>query len=174
MLQNLADRHRPWKCNICGVAFFKKMPLDEHMAKHVGQPQYSCDQCPKKFYHLSGWKRHMQHHGEARPFVCSVSIFFKSCHKQINVNVYYCAIYIMVYIYEIVQYIYIFILCYTCTRIFYVQYIFILYIIHVHEFIFIFMLNMYMYFNVIIILKPYYFYSNNIKTHKKCQHISSC
>ena len=102
MLQNLADRHRPWKCNICGVAFFKKMPLDEHMAKHVGQPQYSCDQCPKKFYHLSGWKRHMQHHGEARPFVCSVSIFFKSCHKQINIIIYYCAIYIMVYIYEIV------------------------------------------------------------------------
>ena len=29
------------------------------------------------------------------------------------------------------------------------------------------MLNMYMYVNVIIIFKPYYFYSNNIKTHKK-------
>ena len=143
MLQNLADRHRPWKCNICGVAFFKKMPLDEHMAKHVGQPQYSCDQCPKKFYHLSGWKRHMQHHGEARPFVCSVSIFFKSCHKHININihVYYCAIYIMVYIYEIVYLFYV-----IHVQEFFMFSIFLFYIIHVHEFFmlwYIFMLNMY-------------------------------
>ena len=49
------------------------------MAKHVGKPQYKCDQCQRRFYHLSGYKRHLQHHSDLRPFSCEVSGNDRSC-----------------------------------------------------------------------------------------------
>ncbi|CAG7717099.1 unnamed protein product [Allacma fusca] len=72
-------------CEVCG----KEMPkrtLKYHMAIH-GDPQFSCTECNKKYYHEKTLQMHIATHGGAKPHpckLCSKSFAWKSALKYHN------------------------------------------------------------------------------------------
>ena len=76
---------RPYKCELCGVAFAQKNNLTRHMQVHGGRFQYKCsyDTCNFATRRYEVFKRHMMQHGSL-PYqcrLCDKAYFF---HKVID------------------------------------------------------------------------------------------
>ena len=62
---------KPFDCNICGRAFFKKSNLAEHHTRiHSEERPYKCGSCDEKFKFKKDLKNHSFAHTEDNPYKC--------------------------------------------------------------------------------------------------------
>lgn len=61
---------RPYKCNICGVAFTQKGNLRRHMKIHSDEKPYKCHICNYKCRRRDALNGHMRIHSDIRPYRC--------------------------------------------------------------------------------------------------------
>ena len=71
---------RPFSCEVCGVAFFSKTSLKDHLKVHEDRRDYSCELCGKSFKIRQNLKMHMVIHADQRPYKCEV------CNKTFTQN----------------------------------------------------------------------------------------
>ena len=64
---------RLWKCETCGIAFFRASDLRRHCLIHTGERNYCCDECGKTFnrsHHLKDHKKmHARKNAEKKEYL---------------------------------------------------------------------------------------------------------
>lgn len=79
MHENMEDKAKLYKCNICGRELSQKVNYDDHMAAHAGRRPYICDQCGMDFTWYHAFYRHQQRHKNgSKAFPCHL------CHRTYN------------------------------------------------------------------------------------------
>lgn len=71
---------RPYKCDLCPVAFKLKKYLRKHRFLHTGIKRFQCDICGKKFPRRPALVQHSITHSQDYPFKCDV------CNKQFKMK----------------------------------------------------------------------------------------
>ncbi|XP_005107343.1 uncharacterized protein LOC101845423 [Aplysia californica] len=66
------SRPRPFKCGVCGKAYFERTNLRRHKRTHTGEKPYKCDVCGCAFALRNSLKAHLLTHTEERPFQCGI------------------------------------------------------------------------------------------------------
>jgi len=90
---------RPYKCEMCGVAFTQKNNLTRHMQIHGGKFQYKCsyDTCNFATRRYEVFKQHMMQHGSL-PFqcrLCDSAYFFQQVVPfQVQFHLFYTQIFL--------------------------------------------------------------------------------
>lgn len=68
-LQNFSCR--PYKCDLCPLAFKVKLILKRHMLIHTTPVNISCSMCSKKFRRQDDLDAHLRSHLQYRKFACT-------------------------------------------------------------------------------------------------------
>ncbi|KAK3594359.1 hypothetical protein CHS0354_031739 [Potamilus streckersoni] len=62
---------RPFKCDVCTLAFNQRIHLKKHMSKHTGIKPFKCQQCDYSTVERSHLKVHFRIHTGEKPFKCT-------------------------------------------------------------------------------------------------------
>ncbi|KAL3859529.1 hypothetical protein ACJMK2_009745 [Sinanodonta woodiana] len=62
---------RPFKCDMCTLAFNQRIHLKKHMSKHTGIKPFKCQQCDYSTVERSHLKVHFRIHTGEKPFKCT-------------------------------------------------------------------------------------------------------
>jgi len=63
---------KPFKCDICNIAFSQYSSLSTHKRTHIGEKPFKCDICNKAFSQSTYLSRHKRTHTGEKPFVCHI------------------------------------------------------------------------------------------------------
>lgn len=67
-----SQEERKYVCGICGFAFKEKYNLRGHLLRHSNQKNFSCSQCPKRFFTKVELRLHeYRHKGGERSYLCN-------------------------------------------------------------------------------------------------------
>ncbi len=77
-----STQDRPFKCNVCSLAFKRRCHLKIHKRTHSGKKPHKGDVCSKKFTTNTALTVHMRVHTDERPFKCT----FEGCNARFKQN----------------------------------------------------------------------------------------
>ena len=70
-MQPMKGGYNTLDCNICGISFFHRKELKEHMLEHSGEKPFQCHLCGKSFSSSAAMNKHITNHSQNKPFKCT-------------------------------------------------------------------------------------------------------